>query len=285
ADASDIEAVLQAVSRAMGDKQGAAILGAHLEGPFISSAKTGAQKEAHARTPDLKLIKHWQDTANDVIKLVTLAPELPGAMQFITALHNMGVIASIGHTNATYAEAVSAITAGCTQATHLFNAMRGLHQREPGTVGALLLAHEVMAELIVDGVHLHPAIVELALRLKSKDRLLLVTDAIRAKCLGDGSYELGGQMVTVTDNRAVLQDGTLAGSTLRMPQAIKNMMQFTKCSLADAIGMAAANPARVLKLSDHKGSIGVGKDADLVVMNASLDVVMTMREGMEVFKL
>src|SRR5205823_4882461 len=127
-----------------------------------------------------------------------------------------------------YAETCAAITAGCSQATHLFNAMRGLHQRAPGAVGALLLAEQITAELIVDGMHLHPAIVELALRIKGIERLLLVTDAMRAKCLGDGQYDLGGQRVDVHEGKASLADGTLAGSTLRMPQALKNMVHFSK---------------------------------------------------------
>jgi N-acetylglucosamine-6-phosphate deacetylase len=218
-----------------------------------------------------------------MIKLVTLAPELPGALPLIKALRDRHIIVSAGHTNATYAEMVAAIRAGCSQATHLFNAMRGLHQREPGAVGALLLSHDVMAELIVDGLHLHPAIVELALRLKGKEKLLLVTDAMRAKCCDDGEYDLGGQTVMVRAGKAKLSDGTLAGSTLRMPQALKNMVQFTSCSLADAVSMAATNPAHVLGLSDRKGTIAVGKDADLVVLNAALDVAFTMREGREVF--
>jgi N-acetylglucosamine-6-phosphate deacetylase len=284
ADRQHIENVLRTIAMAMPDKNGAAIIGAHLEGPFISSARLGAQRGEHTELPDHKLVMHWQEIAKGAIRLVTLAPELPGVLQLIKILHDMGVIASVGHTNSTYAETCDAIAAGCTHATHLFNAMRGLHQREPGAVGALLLAHEVMAELIVDGLHLHPAIVALALRLKGKDGLLLVTDAMRAKCLGDGTYELGGQAVSVKSSMATLEDGTLAGSTLRMPEAIKNMMQFTKCSLVDAISMATINPARVLKLSDRKGTIEVGKEADLVVMNANLDVVLTLREGREIFK-
>jgi len=284
ADSGRIEMALKAISAAMLNKEGAAILGAHLEGPFISRAKMGAQRGDVTQLPDIKLISQWQDVAKGVIKLVTVAPELPGALSLIKALCNMGVIASVGHTNATYVQTCDAIMAGCSQATHLFNAMRGLHQREPGAVGALLLSTEVHAELIVDGLHLHPAIVELALRLKGKERLLLVTDAMRAKCLSDGQYELGGQTVTVCSHKVTLEDGTLAGSTLRMPQAIKNMVQFTQCALEDAIGMASFNPARVLGIADRKGTIAIGNDADLVVMNTLFDVVLTMREGILVFR-
>ena len=226
----------------------------------------------------------WQQAAKGLIKLVTLAPELPGAIEFIQRLRAKSIVVSVGHTDATYEETLAAIQAGCSQATHLFNAMRGFHQREPGAVGALLLTPEVSAELIVDGKHLHPAMVDLVQRLKRKDKLLLVTDAMRAKCLGDGHYELGGQPVDVTGGKATLKNGTLAGSLLRMPQAIKNMEQFSHCTLIDAIDMASANPAGVLGLQTSKGSIEVGKDADLVVMNKDFEVVMTMREGREIFR-
>lgn len=282
ADHERISSVLKTIAKVMPNKEGAAILGVHLEGPFISPKKIGAQNNQAICLPDAALVSHWQALANGAIKLITLAPELPEALQLIKKLNEMGIITSVGHTNATYAETHLAIDAGCTHATHLFNAMRGIHQREPGAVGALLLAEKVNAELIVDGLHLHPAIIELALRVKGKDKLLLVTDAMRAKCLGDGQYDLGGQMVMVRSDKATLADGTLAGSTLSMPQAIKNMVQFTQCSLADAIYMASYNPARVLGIANRKGSIEKGKDADLVVMGPALEVKMTMREGHKV---
>ncbi len=193
ASAEQLEKVLQTIPVAMSYQDGAEILGIHLEGPFIAKEKMGAQCGELILAPDVDLIQKWQTLASDTIKLVTLAPELPGALELIAALHKMEVIVSVGHTNATYEETTAAITAGCTHATHLFNAMRGLHQREPGALGALLLADQVHAELIADGHHLHPAIIELALRVKNKNRLLLVTDGMRAKCLGNGKYDLGGQ--------------------------------------------------------------------------------------------
>lgn len=274
-----ISTVLKTISSFMPNNNGASILGIHLEGPFISAEKMGAQPGGKIKLPDPALISHWQKTANGGIRLITLAPELAGILPLITQLNEMGIIVSVGHTDATYAETSIAIKAGCTHATHLFNAMRGLHQREPGALGALLLSEKINAEIIVDGLHLHPAVVDLALRLKGKDKLMLVTDAMRAKCLRDGEYDLGGQNVSVRSRVATLADGTLAGSTLTMPEAIKNMMQFTGCKLEDAIRMASFNPARTLKMEKRKGSIAEGKDADLVVMNPSLEVVMTMREG------
>lgn len=280
----EIEAVLKCVPQAQKEAKGAAILGVHLEGPFIAESKKGAQRSGVATIPKPNLIRQWQDHAQGAIKIVTLAPELPGALALIHALHEMNIIASIGHTNATYVETNAAIAAGCTQATHLFNAMRGLHQREPGAVGALLLSNRITAELIADGMHLHPAILDIALKMKGKEKLLLVTDAMRAKCLGNGHYDLGGQTVSVEAGKATLKDGTLAGSTLRMPQALQNMVDYSQCSLADAISMATDNPARALGLEQKKGSIEVGKDADLVVMCPNYQVVLTMREGQEIFK-
>lgn len=284
AENEQIERVLSLIPEAMVAVDGAAIFGVHLEGPFIAKEKKGAQSGEEVVLPDVALIKQWQKLAQGTIKLVTLAPELKGALELIHALRNMDVIASIGHTNATYDETSAAISAGCSHATHLFNAMRGIHQREPGAAGALLLADDLSVELIVDGIHLHPAMVDLCYRLKAKEHLMLVTDAMRAKCMRNGQYDLGGQLVNVQDGKATLKDGTLAGSTLRMPQAIKNMTAFTNCLLADAIYMASYNPAAKLGLVDRKGSIEVGKDADLVVLKSDLSVLFTMREGQKIFE-
>lgn len=279
-----IETVLRMMPDAMKDASGAAILGVHLEGPFISRAKMGAQSGEAVQVPDRDKIRQWQRLAQGAIKMVTLAPDLPKSIDFIKTLREIGVIASVGHTDASYNETCEAIEAGCTHATHLFNAMRGMHQRDPGAAGALLLSDNIMAELIVDGVHLHPGMVELAWRVKGKDRLLLVTDAMRAKCMGDGMYDLGGQSVMVKDNKAALQDGTLAGSVLRMPQAVKNMVDFTSSTLIEAVQLAAGNPARSLGLSARKGAIAPGMDADLVVLDACYEATLTMRGGKVIFQ-
>jgi N-acetylglucosamine-6-phosphate deacetylase len=263
---------------------GAAILGVHLEGPFLAATKMGAQQPDNLCLPDVKMMAHWNTVSGNTIRLVTLAPELAGSDALIKFLRKQNIIASIGHTNATFAEANSAIAAGCTHATHLFNAMRGIMQREPGTVTAALLAPEVMAELIVDGVHLHPAIVKLALATKGKDKIVLITDAMRAKCLADGCYDLGGQMTAVKAGQVQLADGTLAGSVLQMSSALQNVMRFTDCSLADALLMAATNPARQLGLAKRKGCIAEGMDADLVVLDDKLQVVLTICGGRIVFE-
>lgn len=262
----------------------AEILGIHLEGPFVNSKKAGAQPIQYIIDPDLEVFKNWQSFSNGNIKLVTLAPERPGGLEMIQYLKEHGVIASIGHTDASYEEVIEAIGAGANHVTHLFNQMRGLHHRDPGVVGAAFLRDDVMAELIVDGVHLRPEIVELTYKQKRKEGLILITDSMRAKCLKNGHYDLGGQNVIVKDGKAVLADGTLAGSILKLGKAVQNILTFTGCSLEDAIEMASVNPAKQLKVFDRKGSIAVGKDADIVILDDNFEVFMTVCRGKVAFK-
>ncbi len=287
ASSEQMDIVLRTISdfSRQSDHKGAELLGVHLEGPFIAKEKMGAQAAAYICPPDMALFETWQQLSGNLIKVVTMAPELPNAIELIKNLKRRGVIVSVGHTNATYDETLAAITAGCTQATHLFNAMRGLQQREPGAAGALLLSPVVSVELIADGLHLHPAMLELALKLKGGQGVILVTDAMRAKCCGDGHYELGGQDVTVVDGKVTIANGTLAGSTLRMPQAIKNMVSFSGCTLAEAIQMASSYPASCIGLGDKKGKIAAGFDADLVVLDADFNVELTMRGGAVIARL
>lgn len=266
------------------ESNGSTILGVHLEGPFISKEKNGAQNSEFLLSPELKYIEKWQSLSASAIRLVTVAPELANSLELIQYLNQNNIVASIGHTNATFKETMIAIAEGCTYATHLFNAMRGIHQREPGVVTACLLSDQVTVEVIADGVHLHPAILQLILKLKHKDKMILVTDAMRAKCLGDGVYDLGGQMVTVKGNVAELPDGRLAGSVLKMSNAIQNMMRATRISLLDVVKMAAENPAKILKVFSDKGSIALHKDADLVVLDDQYNVVWTMCRGQVVYK-
>ncbi|MBY0096136.1 N-acetylglucosamine-6-phosphate deacetylase [Mesobacillus maritimus] len=257
----------------------AEVLGVHLEGPFINKKMAGAQPLNHIISPETKLFQKWQALSKNTIKLVTLAPEVPGALDLISYLSHNEVTASLGHTDASFEEVKSAINEGATQVTHLFNQMRGLHHREPGVVGAAFLHDELKAEMIVDGIHVKPEIVDIAYQQKGSEGLLLITDSMRAKCLKNGSYDLGGQQVKVEEGKAVLEDGTLAGSILKLGQAVKNMMNYTGCSLADAIEMASVNPAKQLHVYEHKGSIRSGKDADLVVLDQNYDVFMTFCRG------
>ncbi|MBM7571314.1 N-acetylglucosamine-6-phosphate deacetylase [Aquibacillus albus] len=262
----------------------AEIIGIHLEGPFINKERAGAQPIEHITDPNLELFKKWQTIAQHTIKLVTLAPEQPGATELIQHLKTHNVIASIGHSDATFEQVELAIQEGLSHVTHLYNQMRGLHHREPGVVGAALLKEELMVEIISDGIHSRPEAVQLAFQAKKADRLVLITDAMRAKCLKSGTYDLGGQKVTVEDDRAFLEDGTLAGSVLTMDQAFKNMIEFSGCSIPEAIAMSSTNPAKELGLCNKKGSIAIGKDADVVVLDEENKVAMTFCKGYLAFQ-
>ncbi|TCS95047.1 N-acetylglucosamine-6-phosphate deacetylase [Hazenella coriacea] len=253
-------------------------LGIHLEGPFINQDRSGAQPKAFVRSPDIYLFMEWQQTASEQIRLVTLAPEEKGAIQLIKYLTQTGVVASIGHSDATFQQCQQAIAAGVTHITHLFNGMRGLHHREPGVVGAAFLHDDVMVEVIADGVHVHPEILRIALKQLTSSRLILITDAMRAKCLQAGIYDLGGQKVYVSDDEARLHDGTLAGSTCKMNEVAQRMSHLG-CSVQEIVRMTSINPAKQLNLFKLKGSIEIGKDADLVVVDQDWKVKLTICQG------
>lgn len=281
-DTKEIEKALANVGEYLQGKQDtgkAEIVGVHLEGPFVNPDKAGAQPLKHIMDPDLPLLKKWELLTNNMIKLVTLAPERPGGLEMVNYLSTHGIVASIGHSDATFEEVNKAIESGANHVTHLYNQMSGLHHREPGVVGSVFLRDELKAEIIVDGVHVRPEMVELAYKIKRKDGLLLITDSMRAKCLKNGEYDLGGQDVIVKDGKAVLADGTLAGSILKLGTALKNIITYTGCTLADAIEMASVNPAKQLNIFNRKGSLAIGKDADIVILDENLDVYMTFCRG------
>ncbi len=257
----------------------AEILGIHLEGPFINETRKGAQPEDHIIAPDISLFAKMQEAAGKHIRLVTLAPEKENGKELIAYLAKNGVIASVGHSDAGYEEMKAAVNAGATHVTHLFNGMKGMHHRDPGVAGAALLFKELKIELIADGIHVVPEMIDLSLRAKGTDGVILITDAMRAKCLKNGTYDLGGQEVHVADGKALLADGTLAGSILKMKDSLKNIMKFTGLSLEKTIKLASENPARQLNIYDRKGSIAKGKDADLVVLDGNHDVMMAFCRG------
>ncbi|MDQ0269050.1 N-acetylglucosamine-6-phosphate deacetylase [Cytobacillus purgationiresistens] len=257
----------------------AEILGVHLEGPFINQNKAGAQPREYMVEPNIQLFKKWQAAADNQIKVVTYAPEIDIDMAFTRYLAARGVIASIGHSDAQFSEVCSAVDAGATNVTHLFNGMRGMHHREAGVAGAALLIEELTAEIIADGIHVTPEMVQLVYKTKGMDQILLITDSMRAKYLREGEYDLGGQRVTVKNKKAQLADGTLAGSILKMNEAVKNIIAFAGADALEAIQSASMNPAKNLGIYDRKGSIASGKDADLVVLDKHLNVVMTICRG------
>lgn len=256
--------------------EGATLLGVNLEGPFIAPDKSCAQPKEHILQPDLSLLKLWHEMIDDGLKMITFAPEIKGNDALIKYAVDHGIVAAMGHSNATYEEACAAITCGCTHATHLFNAMPPMHHRQPGAVLALLLDKNVYVELIADGVHLHPAVLQLVLRLKGPDKIILITDAISAKGLADGDYKLAGQPVHVANGCVFMPDGILAGSVLTMGMALRNILKFTGCSLLEASKMLAQNPARQLGIEKNKGSIAVGKDADIVIFDENYNVMLTL---------
>ncbi|WP_432159423.1 N-acetylglucosamine-6-phosphate deacetylase [Streptomyces sp. NRRL F-5630] len=256
------------------------LAGIHFEGPFISPCRKGAHSEALLRDPDPAEVAKLLAAARGQARMVTLAPELPGGLDSVRLLAEQGVIAAIGHTDATYEQTVEAIEAGARVATHLFNAMPPLGHREPGPVAALLEDERVTVELINDGTHLHPAALELAFRHKGRDRVAFVTDAMDAAGFGDGRYLLGPLEVDVVDGVARLTEGgSIAGSTLTMDRALKRAVTVDGLGIEAAVRALSVNPARLLGLADRVGSLEPGKDADVVVLDADFDVVGVLRKG------
>ena len=268
-----IEAALTAAKEAK--EKGAHFEYIHLEGPYVSKKRAGAQPLEHIVPANIEQFKQWQEASGNLIKLVTYAPEEEGALEFEQYLAETGVVGTMGHTDAIDGQLKNR---KITHATHLYNQMRGLHHREPGVVGHVLLNPDVMVEVITDGIHIHPDMVKLAYKLKGPKKVSVITDAMRAKGLEDGLYELGGQPVHVKDGSARLEDGTLAGSILKMDQAFRNVIEFTGCSIEDAVLMTSVNQAEEFGLN-NKGALAVGKDADFVVMNEDLHVYDTVRLG------
>ncbi len=262
---------------------GAKAIGIHLEGPFISKKYKGAQVESCIIPCDVETFKHFQNVSGNHIKEVTLAYEENGK-ELVNYLRDNKIVASLGHTDATCEQSLEAVKEGATSFTHTYNAMKALHHREAGTVGAALLANEASCEMICDLIHLSKYAIQVLYKAKGKDKLCAITDGIEAKHLPDGQYQLGGQPVYVKNKEARLIDGTLAGSTLLMNDAVRNIRDVLNISLEDAVDMASKNPAINLGIYENKGSIREGKDADFAVIDNNLNVYMTISEGHIVFQ-
>lgn len=281
--APDAQALVESIKRYVNifEKgiKGAQPIGLHLEGPFLNKEKKGAFNPAWLRMPSLDEAKSFINAGEKWIRQITLAPELPGAQEVAGLFRSQGILVSLGHTNTDYETASAALKADFRHVTHTFNAQSGFHHRNPGVFGAVLASDEVTAELIADTVHAHPAAMKILIRCLGADRIVLITDAMPGAGLPDGEYELVGLKVTVKEGRANLPDGTIAGSTVLLNQCVRNINQLVGVSYPESIKMASLNPARAMGISNHVGSIAVGKEASLIVLDKDANVFMTMVKG------
>jgi len=269
-----IDKALGTVQNSMGKVSGAEVLGVHLEGPFINASKHGAQDQKYIQRPDLALI----DPYLDIVKMITLAPEVEGAESFVRHLHTKHphIILSIGHSEANYEESKKSFSWGVSHATHLFNAMNPYHHREPGIVGAVFEDPEVSCDIIADLIHTHPSTLALTYQVK-KEKLILITDAMRAGCMKCGTYDLGGQSVEVKEGKATLPDGTLAGSVLKLNEALRHMLAHTAMTRITAVNAVTKIPAE--KLGVNKGVLKEGYDADIVIFDEDFSIITTIIAG------
>ncbi|AVQ44519.1 N-acetylglucosamine-6-phosphate deacetylase [Clostridium botulinum] len=272
---------LDVIEQAMNmDLGGAKVLGAHLEGPFINPKYKGAQKVDFIKNPSFDFIKGYEN----VIKIITLAPEKDENFKFLKYIkENTDIVLSIGHSDATYEQAMAAIDNGISRATHIFNAMTPLNHRKPGIIGAIMNT-DISCELIADNIHVHKGAINVLTKIKGKDKIILITDSMRAGCMNNGIWELGGQKVIVKNGSARLEDNTLAGSILTLDNAIKNMKNNIDASLCEIISMVTINPAKDINIYDKKGSIEKGKDSDIVIFDKDINISMTIVEGNIVYQ-
>ncbi len=268
----------------VGVQDGAFPLGLHLEGPFLNPLRRGTHSARHLRPASLESYRRFRDISGHHIRKMTVAPEMDEGFRLIRDAVQSGVRISLGHSDATENLARAAVDAGATQATHTFNAMRPFHQREPGILGLVLADDRVFAEIIADGIHVHPTAVQLLFRMKGCHRVLLVTDGLSATDMPDGPYPLGNQWVTVRNGECRDSEGALAGSTLTLERAISNVTRWLNIPLAEALAAASATPALSLGLENRKGTLAPGADADLVFLDQELRVLQTMVGGRIVYR-
>jgi N-acetylglucosamine-6-phosphate deacetylase len=260
----------------------AELLGVNMEGPFISKHKKGAQDDTYIIPSDVELFHRFQRAAEGLVKFIAVAPEVEGALAFVDRVKDEAVV-SLAHTNADYDEALAAFQRGASHAVHLFNAMPPFGHREPGVVGAVADSHHVTAELICDGIHIHPSVVRAAFKILGENRIILISDSMRAAGMPDGTYTLGGQAVQVTRGRAVLvSSGALAGSASNLMECMKTSVKEMGIPLETAVACASENPAKRLGEYGRRGSITFGKKADLVLLDRDLNVKCVMKDGKRV---
>jgi N-acetylglucosamine-6-phosphate deacetylase len=271
-----------AIEAAASSNNGGAVrarpLGIHLEGPFLSHKRRGVHPPENLVTPTVEIFERLWQAARGQVKMLTIAPEIPGAMEVIAEAAKRKVCVSIGHSDAEMPVAKDAVKAGARHATHTFNAMRPLDHREPGVIGEVLSDDQLTADIIVDGIHVAPEVVKLFLRAKGHERAVLITDAISATGMPDGRYQLGPIEVDVKDGKCT-SGGSLAGSVLTMDRAVRNVTQFSDWGLRDAVRAATLNPARAVGLLDHHGILAPGADADFTVLSPTGEVLKTIVRG------
>ena len=260
------------------------IRGIHMEGPYLNKQLKGAMNESYLWEPTVESWNKIWDASKGYIKIMTIAPELPGASAVMRAAARQGVVLSIGHSMATYDDIEIAIDNGAAHVTHMFNAMSPFHHRHPGIILSSLLRNELKIELIADTLHVHPAVMELLIRMKGANGIILVSDSIRAGGMHEGEYEFADQKVFMKEKKAYLADGTLAGSTLTLNMAIKNMVETANAKITEAVRMASLNGAKVVNFEHKKGILAVGKDADIVVLNDDYEVETTILGGRIAFQ-
>lgn len=260
------------------------IRGIHMEGPYLNKQLKGAMNESYLWEPTVESWNKIWEASKGYIKIMTIAPELPGAPAVMRSAARQGVVLSIGHSMATYDEIEVAIDNGAAHVTHMFNAMSPFHHRHPGIILSSLLRNELKIELIADTLHVHPAVMELLIKMKGASGIILVSDSIRAGGMHEGEYEFADQKVFMKENKAFLEDGTLAGSTLTLNIAVKNMVETANAKITEAVRMASLNGAKVVNFEHKKGILAVGKDADIVVLNDDYEVETTILGGRIAFQ-
>jgi N-acetylglucosamine-6-phosphate deacetylase len=276
-----ISGSLKTIKAVMGHEKGSRILGAHLEGPWLNPAYCGAQAKELIRPAAREEALEFLDSG--IVRLVAVAPEIPENQWLIEECIRRGITASAGHTNATFTEMNQAVTLGIRQVTHCFNAMRPLNHREPGVVGAAMTMSDVKCELIADNIHVNPVVLKLLYDIKGAEGIILVSDSINAAGMPDGDYSFKGELVSVKDGAVRLHDGTLAGSTLALDQAVRNFVKATGRPLAEILPCSSANAAAAIGLGSSKGKVAAGYDADLIFVDNDLNVKMTMVMGKVVY--
>ena len=276
-----IQNAFKAIEEAVNsENKGAKILGIHVEGPFININYKGAQNAKFIVKPDFDLIKDY----TDLIKIISYAPEVDENLEFTKKVkRETDIVLSICHSNATYNEVKASVECGVSNITHLFNGMSPFTHREPGVVGAALIS-DVYCEIIADKIHVSKDVFQIVLNNKGKEKVVLITDSMRAASMEDGEYELGGQTVYVKDNSARLENGSLAGSVLTLNNAVYNFLENTNLSLHEAINLASLNPAKSIKIDKEKGSLEIGKDADIAIFDENMNCYLTIVEGQLVYK-